>query len=77
MALGAASEADDHGRATSGVSTDEKHGLMAVVMRALEERRITSIFVEHDIDIVRRYATAWRRGSRTDRGQRCAGRSAA
>jgi len=47
---------------TSGVSTDEKHGLMAVVMRALEERRITSIFVEHDIEIVRRYATrlaAW------------------
>jgi branched-chain amino acid transport system ATP-binding protein len=31
-------------------------------MRALEERRITSIFVEHDIEIVRRYATrlaAW------------------
>lgn len=47
---------------TSGVSTDEKHGLMAVLMRALEERRITSIFVEHDIEIVRRYATrlaAW------------------
>ena len=47
---------------TSGVSTDEKHGLMAVLMRALDERRITSIFVEHDIDIVRRYATrlaAW------------------
>lgn len=47
---------------TSGVSTDEKHGLMAVVMRALDERKVTSIFVEHDIDIVRRYATrlcAW------------------
>jgi branched-chain amino acid transport system ATP-binding protein len=47
---------------TSGVSTDEKHGLMAVLMKALDERRITSIFVEHDIDIVRRYATrlaAW------------------
>jgi branched-chain amino acid transport system ATP-binding protein len=47
---------------TSGVSTDEKHNLMAVLMRALEERRITSIFVEHDIEIVRRYATrlaAW------------------
>ena len=47
---------------TSGVSTDEKHSLMAVLMRALDERRITSIFVEHDIDIVRRYATrlaAW------------------
>ncbi len=47
---------------TSGVSTDEKHALMATVMQALAQRRITSIFVEHDIDIVRRYATrlaAW------------------
>lgn len=47
---------------TSGVSTDEKHDLMAVLMRALDERKVTSIFVEHDIDIVRRYATrlcAW------------------
>ncbi len=47
---------------TSGVSSDEKHPLMAVVMRALDERKVTSIFVEHDIDIVRRYATrlaAW------------------
>ena len=47
---------------TSGVSTDEKHGLMAVLMHALDERKVTSIFVEHDIDIVRRYATrlcAW------------------
>lgn len=47
---------------TSGVSTDEKHSLMAVLMKALDERRVTSIFVEHDIDIVRRYATrlaAW------------------
>ncbi len=47
---------------TSGVSSDEKHGLMTVVMRALDDRQVTSIFVEHDIDIVRRYATrlaAW------------------
>ena len=47
---------------TSGVSSDEKHPLMAVLMKALDERRVTSIFVEHDIDIVRRYATrlaAW------------------
>lgn len=47
---------------TSGVSTDEKHELMAVLMHALDERKVTSIFVEHDIDIVRRYATrlcAW------------------
>ena len=47
---------------TSGVSSDEKHDIMAVLMRALDERRVTSIFVEHDIEIVRRYATrlsAW------------------
>ena len=47
---------------TSGVSSEEKHELMAVVMRALDQRRVTSIFVEHDIDIVRAHATrlaAW------------------
>jgi branched-chain amino acid transport system ATP-binding protein len=47
---------------TSGVSSDEKHDLMRVLMRALDERGVTTIFVEHDIDIVRRYATrlcAW------------------
>ncbi|WP_050464406.1 ABC transporter ATP-binding protein [Herbaspirillum autotrophicum] len=47
---------------TSGVSTDEKHGLMAIIMRVLDEQKITSIFVEHDVDIVTRYATrvaAW------------------
>ena len=47
---------------TSGVSSDEKHDLMRVLMRALDERQVTTIFVEHDIDIVRRYATllcAW------------------
>jgi len=47
---------------TSGVSSEEKHTIMETLMAALNERRITSIFVEHDIDIVRRYATrlaAW------------------
>jgi len=47
---------------TSGVSSEEKHQIMDTLMGALTERRITSIFVEHDIDIVRRYATrlaAW------------------
>ncbi|WP_151446111.1 ABC transporter ATP-binding protein [Lacisediminimonas profundi] len=47
---------------TSGVSTDEKHGLMATIMAALDEQKITAIFVEHDVDIVTRYATrvaAW------------------
>ncbi len=47
---------------TSGVASEDKHGLMATVMRALDERRVTAWFVEHDIDIVARYATrvaAW------------------
>jgi branched-chain amino acid transport system ATP-binding protein len=47
---------------TSGVSTDEKHGLMKTIMEALSEQRITAVFVEHDVDIVTQYATrvaAW------------------
>ena len=47
---------------TSGVSTDEKHGLMKVIMGALDEQKVTAIFVEHDVDIVSQYATrvaAW------------------
>jgi len=47
---------------TSGVSTDEKHGLMATIMRALDAQKVTAIFVEHDVDIVSQYATrvaAW------------------
>ncbi len=47
---------------TSGVSTDEKHGLMATIMAALDEEKVTAVFVEHDVDIVSTYATrvaAW------------------
>ena len=47
---------------TSSVASEEKHGLMATVMKALDERKVTSWFVEHDVDIVERYATrvaAW------------------
>ncbi len=47
---------------TSGVASEDKHALMATLMRALDERRVTAWFVEHDIDIVTRYATrvaAW------------------
>jgi branched-chain amino acid transport system ATP-binding protein len=50
---------------TSGVSSDEKHALMGTLMRTLDERKVTAIFVEHDIDIVRRHATrlaAWING---------------
>jgi len=41
---------------TSGISIEEKFGLMDVVMAALKDRRITVLFVEHDMDIVERYA---------------------
>jgi branched-chain amino acid transport system ATP-binding protein len=47
---------------TSSVASEEKHGLMATVMRALDERKVTSWFIEHDVDIVTQYATrvaAW------------------
>ncbi|NEX62168.1 ABC transporter ATP-binding protein [Noviherbaspirillum galbum] len=47
---------------TSGVSTEDKHGLMETIMAALDEARITAIFVEHDVDIVAKYSTrvaAW------------------
>ncbi len=46
---------------TSGVSADEKFATMDTVMRAIErspgEAPVTVIFVEHDMDIVRRYAS--------------------
>lgn len=47
---------------TSGVASEEKHPLMKTVMHALEERKVTSWFVEHDVDIVAEYASrvaAW------------------
>jgi branched-chain amino acid transport system ATP-binding protein len=41
---------------TSGISIEEKFGLMEVVMVALKKRRITVLFVEHDMEIVGRFA---------------------
>jgi branched-chain amino acid transport system ATP-binding protein len=41
---------------TSGISMGEKFGLMDLVMSRLKHRRITVLFVEHDMDIVGRYA---------------------
>jgi branched-chain amino acid transport system ATP-binding protein len=41
---------------TSGVSLDEKFGIMDIVMGALKEAGVTVLFVEHDMDIVGRYA---------------------
>jgi branched-chain amino acid transport system ATP-binding protein len=41
---------------TSGISIEEKYDLMNVVMSALKTRMITVLFVEHDMDIVARFA---------------------
>ncbi|MYN12335.1 ATP-binding cassette domain-containing protein [Pusillimonas sp. TS35] len=51
---------------TSGVASEDKHGLMQTVMNALDQRKVTSWFVEHDVDIVAKYATrvaAWISGA--------------
>jgi branched-chain amino acid transport system ATP-binding protein len=40
---------------TSGVASEEKFAVMDRVMAAT--RGLTTLFVEHDMDIVRRYAT--------------------
>ena len=41
---------------TSGISLEEKFDLMDVIMSALKTRRITILFVEHDMEIVERFA---------------------
>ena len=41
---------------TSGVAAEEKFGIMDVVMNAIRTERVTVLFVEHDMDIVSRYA---------------------
>jgi len=41
---------------TSGISIEEKIDLMNVVMSALKSRKITVLFVEHDMEIVARFA---------------------
>jgi branched-chain amino acid transport system ATP-binding protein len=41
---------------TSGVSADEKFGIMDVVMGAARDADVRVIFVEHDMDIVGRFA---------------------
>ena len=41
---------------TSGISIEDKFEVMDVVMSALRSRNITVLFVEHDMDIVSRFA---------------------
>ena len=40
---------------TSGVSVEEKFGIMDIVISALKESGTTVLFVEHDMEIVERY----------------------
>jgi branched-chain amino acid transport system ATP-binding protein len=42
---------------TSGVSAKDKFAVMDTLMPALKERQVTAIFVEHDMEIVERYAS--------------------
>jgi branched-chain amino acid transport system ATP-binding protein len=41
---------------TSGVSAEEKFALMDLVLGAIRKERVTVLFVEHDMEIVRGYA---------------------
>jgi branched-chain amino acid transport system ATP-binding protein len=41
---------------TSGVSADEKGAMMDTIMAALEGEGMTLLFVEHDMEVVERYA---------------------
>ena len=40
---------------TSGISAEEKFGVMDILMQALREERTTVLFIEHDMEIVERY----------------------
>jgi branched-chain amino acid transport system ATP-binding protein len=42
---------------TSGVSSDEKHGLMDRLVERFAAGSTTVVFIEHDMEIVRRYSS--------------------
>jgi branched-chain amino acid transport system ATP-binding protein len=50
---------------TSGVATAEKMGVVETLARVLREARVTAVFVEHDMDVVARFAdrvAVWSQG---------------
>ncbi|MCZ0813834.1 MAG: ABC transporter ATP-binding protein [Pseudomonadota bacterium] len=56
---------------TSGVASSEKHAIMEILIGALKEADVTSVFVEHDMGIVERYAdevAVWNSGNVQLRG---------
>ena len=42
---------------TSGISVEEKFGIMDILMQALKEEKTTVLFIEHDMEIVERYVS--------------------
>ncbi|WP_409364823.1 ATP-binding cassette domain-containing protein [Bradyrhizobium sp. JYMT SZCCT0428] len=42
---------------TSGVASSEKLAIMDILTTALVKEKVTSVFVEHDMDMVERYAS--------------------
>jgi branched-chain amino acid transport system ATP-binding protein len=56
---------------TSGVASSEKDGIMEILITALAEAQVTSVFVEHDMGIVQKYAdevAVWNAGNVQLRG---------
>lgn len=56
---------------TSGVASSEKHAIMEILIGALKEANVTSVFVEHDMGIVEKYAdevAVWNSGDVQLRG---------
>ncbi len=41
---------------TSGVAAEEKFGIMDMILEVIRTQRVTVLFVEHDMDVVSRYA---------------------
>ena len=57
---------------TSGVASSEKFGVLDIIAKALAEAKVTSVFVEHDMGIVERFAdevAVWNRGEVLHRGK--------
>lgn len=56
---------------TSGVASTQKHQIMEILVKALSEADVTSVFVEHDMGIVEKYAdevAVWNAGNVQLRG---------
>jgi branched-chain amino acid transport system ATP-binding protein len=50
---------------TSGVSSTEKFAIMDTLLHALQRREVTAVFVEHDMEVVSKYAgrvAVWNQG---------------